>query len=470
MRARRRRAVWCWGVVGSAQAVKLGVPGRPGDACTRRTRSLAPDPRRMGAPWRHARSSTASASPAAADARARRRAGTPGARHPAARRRAATCRARGRAVAGASRSTASMILPTSSRRDRRRAARRAGRSCTVPRRLPIDDEPSCRQPDGRNAPIRARGCRATPTSSEPHAAGPPSARIDDRSHRSRRTPAAAAPAPRIRSARSHARHRAQSAGAIQPQGRRGEPAAPISLARTPISSPARSSRTSRTARTPSASFMSEIDRFRPDDRRGVDTLYRRTHGADAAEATACAGTGSTAAIRTTPAGQPGIWVAREGPTVVGHYPTLPVRLSLKGLEVEGAWGTDAMVAPERDRQGLGEALRARVGSQQRRGAGARARRDVARSCSTACTGRESHVVPVPREAADAARRAAAALADAAQPAGLGAHATARAGRGALAAAARRVRADPPVRLVVHGAVGTAGAEVRPRGAPRRAPT
>ena len=30
--------------------------------------------------------------------------------------------------------------------------------------------------------------------------------------------------------------------------------------------------------------MSDIDRFRPDDRRGVDTLYRRTYGADAAEA------------------------------------------------------------------------------------------------------------------------------------------------------------------------------------------
>ena len=31
-------------------------------------------------------------------------------------------------------------------------------------------------------------------------------------------------------------------------------------------------------------------------------------------------------------------------------------MSLKGLEVDGAWGTDAMVAPERDRQGLDEAL------------------------------------------------------------------------------------------------------------------
>jgi hypothetical protein len=41
---------------------------------------------------------------------------------------------------------------------------------------------------------------------------------------------------------------------------------------------------------------------------------------------------------------------------LGHYPTLPVRISLKALEVDGAWGTGAMVAPERDRQGLDEAL------------------------------------------------------------------------------------------------------------------
>jgi hypothetical protein len=49
-------------------------------------------------------------------------------------------------------------------------------------------------------------------------------------------------------------------------------------------------------------------------------------------------------------------VAREGPTVVGQYPTLPVRISLKGVEVVGAWGTGALVAPERDSQGLDEAL------------------------------------------------------------------------------------------------------------------
>jgi hypothetical protein len=102
--------------------------------------------------------------------------------------------------------------------------------------------------------------------------------------------------------------------------------------------------------------MSEIDRFRPEDRRGVETLYRRTHGPDAADATRLRWDWQHRRNPNNPTGQPGIWVAREGPTVVGQYPTLPVRVSLKGLEVDGAWGTDALIAPERERQGLGEAL------------------------------------------------------------------------------------------------------------------
>ena len=102
--------------------------------------------------------------------------------------------------------------------------------------------------------------------------------------------------------------------------------------------------------------MSEIDRFRPEDRRGVELLHRRMQGADAADATRLRWDWQHRRNPYNPTGQPWIWVAREGPTIVGQYPTLPVRLSLKGLEVEGAWGADAMVAPERDRQGLDEAL------------------------------------------------------------------------------------------------------------------
>jgi hypothetical protein len=102
--------------------------------------------------------------------------------------------------------------------------------------------------------------------------------------------------------------------------------------------------------------MSDIDRFRPDDRRGVETLYRRMHGTDAAEAVRLRWDWQHRRNPYNSTGLPGIWVAREGPTVVGHYPTLPVRLSLKGMEIEGAWGTGALIAPERDRQGLDEAL------------------------------------------------------------------------------------------------------------------
>jgi hypothetical protein len=102
--------------------------------------------------------------------------------------------------------------------------------------------------------------------------------------------------------------------------------------------------------------MSDIDRFRPEDRRGIDVLYRRMHGADAAEASRLRWDWQHRRNPSNRTGQPDIWVAREGPTVVGHCPTVPVRVSLRGLEVEGAWGAEALVAPERDRQGLDESL------------------------------------------------------------------------------------------------------------------
>jgi hypothetical protein len=57
-----------------------------------------------------------------------------------------------------------------------------------------------------------------------------------------------------------------------------------------------------------------------------------------------------------PDGAPLLWVVREGPTIIGHYATMPVRLSLGGKEIQAAWGMDAMVAPERQRRGLGEEL------------------------------------------------------------------------------------------------------------------
>ena len=53
---------------------------------------------------------------------------------------------------------------------------------------------------------------------------------------------------------------------------------------------------------------------------------------------------------------PLIWVAREGPAIVGQYATMPVRLSRRRAGDPASWGMDVMVAPERQRQGLGEVL------------------------------------------------------------------------------------------------------------------
>ena len=102
--------------------------------------------------------------------------------------------------------------------------------------------------------------------------------------------------------------------------------------------------------------MPEIDRYRPEDQRGVEALYRRVFGADAAAANRLRWSWQHRRNPKNPDGMPLLWVVREGPTIVGHYATMPVRLSLAGREIDAAWGTDAMVAPERQREGLGEAL------------------------------------------------------------------------------------------------------------------
>ncbi len=102
--------------------------------------------------------------------------------------------------------------------------------------------------------------------------------------------------------------------------------------------------------------MSEIDRFKPEDRRGLEALNRRTLGADAAEADRLRWDWHHRRNPFNRSGQPAIWVAREGPTIVGYLPTLPVRLSLKGLEIDAAWSSEPRVAPERERPGHGEAL------------------------------------------------------------------------------------------------------------------
>ena len=102
--------------------------------------------------------------------------------------------------------------------------------------------------------------------------------------------------------------------------------------------------------------MAEIDRYRPDDRRQVEALYRRVFGPDAAEANRLRWDWQYRRNPNAPAEGPLIWLAREGVSIVGQYATMPVRLAVNGQEIPAAWGMDVMVAPERQRQGLGDVL------------------------------------------------------------------------------------------------------------------
>jgi GNAT superfamily N-acetyltransferase len=102
--------------------------------------------------------------------------------------------------------------------------------------------------------------------------------------------------------------------------------------------------------------MADIVRYRDGDRRAVDGLYRRVFGHDAANASQLRWSWQYLQNPNNPPDGPQIWLAREGPTIVGQYATMPVRVAIKGVEIAGSWGMDVMVAPERQRQGIGEML------------------------------------------------------------------------------------------------------------------
>jgi GNAT superfamily N-acetyltransferase len=102
--------------------------------------------------------------------------------------------------------------------------------------------------------------------------------------------------------------------------------------------------------------VAEIDRYRAEDRRIVDALYRRVFGHDAAEGSRLRWDWQYRRNPNNPRGEPEIWIAREGPAIVGQYATMPVQLTVGGKPIRGSWGMDVMVAPERQRQGLGEIL------------------------------------------------------------------------------------------------------------------
>lgn len=102
--------------------------------------------------------------------------------------------------------------------------------------------------------------------------------------------------------------------------------------------------------------MALIDSFRPEDRPAIEALYRRVFGNDAASASRLRWDWQYARNPNNPPGGPAIWVAREGAAVIGQYAAMPVKLRVKGQEIDASWGMDVMVAPERQRQGLGEVL------------------------------------------------------------------------------------------------------------------
>lgn len=102
--------------------------------------------------------------------------------------------------------------------------------------------------------------------------------------------------------------------------------------------------------------MAEIDRYHPEDRRQVEALYRRVFGPDSAESNRLRWDWQYRRNPSMPGDGPLIWLAREGTTIVGQYATMPVRLAVQGREIDASWGMDVMVAPERQRQGLGDVL------------------------------------------------------------------------------------------------------------------
>jgi GNAT superfamily N-acetyltransferase len=102
--------------------------------------------------------------------------------------------------------------------------------------------------------------------------------------------------------------------------------------------------------------MASIDAYRPDDARAIAAMYRRVFGSDASEANRLRWEWQYLRNPNNPAAGPLIWVAREGHTIVGQYATMPVRLQVAGAEIDASWGMDVMIAPERQRQGLGDAL------------------------------------------------------------------------------------------------------------------
>jgi hypothetical protein len=81
--------------------------------------------------------------------------------------------------------------------------------------------------------------------------------------------------------------------------------------------------------------MADIEPYSPDDRRGLEQLYRRTFGHEAVDRLRFLWDWA----RRNPAigTEPPYLVVREGPTLVAACPITPVRVTVRGHEVPGTW-------------------------------------------------------------------------------------------------------------------------------------
>lgn len=99
-----------------------------------------------------------------------------------------------------------------------------------------------------------------------------------------------------------------------------------------------------------------IDRFRSEDRPAIEALYRRVFGHDAQEASRLRWDWQYRRNPNNPPDGPQIWVAKDDERIIGQYASMPVKLHVRGKDIAASWGMDVMVAPERQRQGLGQLL------------------------------------------------------------------------------------------------------------------
>ena len=102
--------------------------------------------------------------------------------------------------------------------------------------------------------------------------------------------------------------------------------------------------------------MPDIEHSTPDDRRGLEQLYRRTRGIEAAERFRLQWDWTRRNPVSGADAQPEFWVVREGPTLIAAASRTPVHATIRGSEVKAVWSSDPLVVPERQRQGLGSML------------------------------------------------------------------------------------------------------------------